>query len=119
MAKYRVNCFTLPPRELAKELLRHDSFRNWITDPNVPLGEVVKAIRRGAAGMGGGYPGGYSAEVRGTHVQVSRAEGKHYNPPIEFTVYELLKELRDAACSKAKQLSLWEEQPNLWEEATA
>jgi hypothetical protein len=38
---------SFPPRELAKELLRHDAFRDWITDPAVPLGEVVKAIRHG------------------------------------------------------------------------
>ncbi|HLZ25050.1 MAG TPA: hypothetical protein VKQ30_23255 [Ktedonobacterales bacterium] len=48
----------LPPRELAKELLRHDSARSMITDPSVPLNDVVKAIRRGGGLAGAAYRGG-------------------------------------------------------------
>ena len=105
---------TLPPRELAKELLRHDPYREWIPDPTVPLNEVVKAIRRGGGGMSGGWPGGYDVNVSGTHIEVTCSQGIQHDPPIRLTTYEIVKEMREEATSPATQLDLWSlEQPIL------
>ena len=91
-----VDLSCLTPRELAKELLRHDAYRDWVIDPTVSLGEVIKAIRRGGGSMGGGWPRGYSAEARGMHILVSRAQGKRYDPPLRFTIHDIVKEMRAA-----------------------
>lgn len=102
-----VDTATLPPRELAKELLRHDPWRNAIPDPSVSLDDVVKAIRRGGGGMSGGWPGGYEVGVWGTHIEVARSQGIQHDPPIRFTTYEIVKEMREEATSPATQLDLW------------
>ena len=102
-----VDSATLPPRELAKELLRHDSCRGMVTDPKVPLHEVVKALRRGGGGMCGGYPGGYDVHVWGTHIVVARSQGIQHDPPIRFTTFEIVNEMREEATSPATQLDLW------------
>jgi hypothetical protein len=107
---------TCPPRELAKALLRTDSYRGWIPDPAIPLSEVVKAIRCGSVGMCGGWPGGYDAHVRGTHIEIERSQGAQHRLPIRFTIHEIVQEMR----AEAKRRIRGEpEQTSLWEEATA
>jgi hypothetical protein len=97
----------LPPRELAKALLRGDPHRNWIPDPKIPLAEVVNAIRRGSGGMCGGWPGGFDVHVRGTHIEVERSQGMLHNPPIRFTSFEIVREMRAEALAPAVQQDLW------------
>ena len=99
----------LPPRELAKEMLRHNSWRDMIPDPSVPLNDVVRAIRRSSQGVAGGYPGGYDVQVWGTHIEVTRSQGIEHDPPIRFTTYEIVQEMRaEAQAPATRQLDLWE-----------
>lgn len=103
-----VDIATLPPRKLAKELLRHDSCRGMITDPKTPIHEVVKAIRRGGGGMSGAY-GGYDVSVHGLSVIVERSQGVAHEPPIRIGLDGLVREMRREAHAPAPtlQLELW------------
>ena len=99
----RASWSDLSARELAKALLRADSARSLIADPSVPLMEVVKAIRRGGSGAGGGWPDrNYEVQVEGLHVDVRYSQNVLHSPPIRFTSAELVKELRIEAAETAE-----------------
>jgi hypothetical protein len=95
----------LAPRELCKAAMRCDGSRGYIPDAGYPLAQLVNDYR--CSGHSGSSPHGYAYETRGLHIYIAEAQGVRYDPPLRFTLYELLAELRAEALTPARQLSLW------------
>lgn len=98
---------TLPPRDLAKALCRVDPYRDYIADGCFPLPDLIRAYRRGGGDAFGRL---YDVSIRGLHVFVKVSAGVSHDPPLRFTLREILAELRAESLAErapTHQLTLW------------